>query len=259
MGLTYKSLPKRSTEEVDYFGYMGNHSASLRARSRNRSRPSLVNSAFRRTPSRNISTRCKAPHYQSPERTCRLDAYRYHIDDLIRRSPKITAVRIGTQLRAFVDPDLEISQRALREYVPIAGVRSLARRRSCERTIFRATKCSLTSRPSNSSYRACSPSFTVRRSPELQRPVVCARVVARRSGSTLRRHPGRRRALRRRSQVGVFDNAKTAVTRILRGRIAKRTKPFAPSAVAWRWQWSTQRPPKVTKRRRRGRQWFHRG
>ena len=40
----------------------------------------------------------QAPQYQNPKRTFRLDAYRYQIDDLIRRSPKITAVRIGTQL-----------------------------------------------------------------------------------------------------------------------------------------------------------------
>lgn len=59
----------------------------------------------------------QAPQYQSVKRTCFLDAYRYHIDDLIRRSPKITAVRIGVQLRSFVDPDLQISERTLRTYV----------------------------------------------------------------------------------------------------------------------------------------------
>jgi hypothetical protein len=59
----------------------------------------------------------QAPNYQSPNRTSRLDAHCYHIDNLIRCSPKITAVRIGNQLRAFVDPDLEISQRALCGYV----------------------------------------------------------------------------------------------------------------------------------------------
>lgn len=58
-----------------------------------------------------------APHFHSSPRSCRLDAYRYHIDDLIRRSPKITAVRIGSQLRAYVDPDLQIGERALRAYV----------------------------------------------------------------------------------------------------------------------------------------------
>ena len=57
------------------------------------------------------------PQHDGFKRTSRLERYRYHIDDLIRRSPKITAVRIGNQLRAFVDPDLQISERSLREYV----------------------------------------------------------------------------------------------------------------------------------------------
>ncbi len=59
----------------------------------------------------------QAPQHPGVQRACRLDAYCYHIDNLIRRSPKITAVRIGSQLRAFVDPDLQIGERALREYV----------------------------------------------------------------------------------------------------------------------------------------------
>lgn len=59
----------------------------------------------------------QAPEHPGLKRTRRLDAYCYHIDNLIRRSPKITAVRIGNQLRAFVDPDLQISERALREFV----------------------------------------------------------------------------------------------------------------------------------------------
>ena len=59
----------------------------------------------------------QAPQRQALKRASRLDACRYHIDDLIRRSPKITAVRIGTQLHAFVDPDLQISGSALRKYV----------------------------------------------------------------------------------------------------------------------------------------------
>lgn len=47
----------------------------------------------------------------------RLDTYRRQIDDLILGSPRITAVRVRTQLQAYVDPDLQISQRALRAYV----------------------------------------------------------------------------------------------------------------------------------------------
>jgi len=59
----------------------------------------------------------QSPQHPGLKRAPRLEAYRYHIDDLLRRSPKITAVRIGAQLRAFVDPDLQVSERSLREYV----------------------------------------------------------------------------------------------------------------------------------------------
>lgn len=59
----------------------------------------------------------QSPQHPGLKRAPRLDAYRYHIDNLLRRSPKITAVRIGAQLRAFVDPDLQVSERSLREYV----------------------------------------------------------------------------------------------------------------------------------------------
>jgi transposase len=59
----------------------------------------------------------QAPEHPGIDRSCRLDAYRYHIDELLHRSPRITAVRIGAQLRAYVDEDLQIGERALRYYV----------------------------------------------------------------------------------------------------------------------------------------------
>jgi hypothetical protein len=58
-----------------------------------------------------------APQHQGVYRGCRLDAYRYHIEAWLRRSPRITAVRIGALLRSQVDEDLQISERSLREYV----------------------------------------------------------------------------------------------------------------------------------------------
>jgi hypothetical protein len=97
----------------------------------------------------------QAPQCQSPKRTYRLDAYRYHIDDLLRRSPKITAVRIGAQLRAFVDPDLEISERALRKYVADRRRESWAKKRSCVRSTSQPIRCSSTSRPSTWSSAVC--------------------------------------------------------------------------------------------------------
>lgn len=59
----------------------------------------------------------RAPQHGGIERECRLAPYRYHIDGWLRQSPRITAVRIGALLRERVDEDLQISERSLREYV----------------------------------------------------------------------------------------------------------------------------------------------
>jgi transposase len=50
-------------------------------------------------------------------RPSRLDIYRTHIDDLLRSTPKITAVRIGSYLRQNVDHELAVGESALRAYV----------------------------------------------------------------------------------------------------------------------------------------------
>jgi transposase len=47
----------------------------------------------------------------------RLDTYRTHIDELLRTTPKITASRIGSWIKQNVDHELQIGERALREYV----------------------------------------------------------------------------------------------------------------------------------------------
>jgi transposase len=46
-----------------------------------------------------------------------LDPYSAQIDELIRSTPKITAVRIGSWLRQNVDPSLDVDERTLRVYV----------------------------------------------------------------------------------------------------------------------------------------------
>src|ERR1019366_2554310 len=46
-----------------------------------------------------------------------LDRYATHVDELIRSTPKITAVRIGSYLRQNVDAELHVDERTLREYV----------------------------------------------------------------------------------------------------------------------------------------------
>jgi transposase len=59
----------------------------------------------------------QAPEHPGIDRSCRLDVYRYHIDEWLHRSPRITAVRIGALLRERVDEDLQIGERAMRYYV----------------------------------------------------------------------------------------------------------------------------------------------
>ena len=51
------------------------------------------------------------------QRPRRLDAYCAVIDELLRSTPKITAKRVGSVLRERYDPELQISERALRQYV----------------------------------------------------------------------------------------------------------------------------------------------
>jgi transposase len=46
-----------------------------------------------------------------------LDPYQSHIDGLLRRTPRITAVRIGRYLRENVDPSLRYEESTLRKYV----------------------------------------------------------------------------------------------------------------------------------------------
>jgi hypothetical protein len=54
----------------------------------------------------------QSPQRPGLRRACRLDVYRHRIDNLLRRSSKIKAVRIGAQLRAFVDSDMHVSERS---------------------------------------------------------------------------------------------------------------------------------------------------
>jgi transposase len=57
------------------------------------------------------------PKSTSKRRPKLLDPYSRQIDELIRSTPKITAVRIGSWLRQNVDPLLDVDERTLRVYV----------------------------------------------------------------------------------------------------------------------------------------------
>lgn len=169
----------------------------------------------------------QAPQCQSPKRTYRLDAYRYHIDDLIRRSPKITAVRIGTQLRAFVDPDLEISERALRKYVA-SRRREIVGREAFVRALYV---------PGDQMQFDFTPVDLVVAGVLTRVQLFVARLSY--SGRLFARVSFREDQVALFAgilgavvhfggvpRVGVFDNAKTAVTRILRGRNREENEAF---------------------------------
>ena len=62
--------------------------------------------------------RCDEPPLRKANaRSFKLDRFESQIDELLRTTPKITAVRIGTYLRANVDPDIRIDESTLRKYV----------------------------------------------------------------------------------------------------------------------------------------------
>ena len=62
--------------------------------------------------------RCDEPPRCKPRnRVHMLDPFQSHIDDLLRRSPRITAVRIGRYLRENVDATVRVDESTLRKFV----------------------------------------------------------------------------------------------------------------------------------------------
>jgi len=57
------------------------------------------------------------PQVKTAVRTSEVDAYRTHIDDWLRESPRIAARRIRSLLHERVDANISIGERALRRYV----------------------------------------------------------------------------------------------------------------------------------------------
>jgi transposase len=169
----------------------------------------------------------QAPQHPGVKRACRLDVYRYHIDDLIRRSPRITAVRVGTQLRAFVDPDLQISERALRAYVANRRREIVAREAFVRALYVPGDQMQFDFTPvdlvvagvlrrvhlfvARLSY---SGRFFARLSFREDQVALFAGIL----GAVV--HFGGV------PRVAIFDNAKTAVTRILRGRNREENEAF---------------------------------
>lgn len=171
---------------------------------------------------------------ETPPRTAQLvrpkvlDPYRSHIDELIRSTPRITAARIGSYLRQNVDADLCVGERALRVYV--------ADRRKVlvpKEAFIRATYA-----PGDQSQFDFSPMsvylagvlvvvqlfvlrlsysgrFMARASMRCDQPALFAGLL---SGFT---------AFGGVTRSAIFDNASTAVTRVLRGRCRTENEAFA--------------------------------
>jgi len=156
-----------------------------------------------------------------------LDPYQSHIDQWLRSSPRITAKRIGTLLRERVDPELRIGERALRQYV--------AQRR-------------ILIRPKEAFVRAVyAPGDQVQFDFTPVQAIVAGVLMKLELFVMRLSYSGRlfARASRRCDQLalftglleglvafgglpreGVFDNAKIAVTRVLRGRNREENRVF---------------------------------
>jgi len=168
-----------------------------------------------------------------PKRTAKpreklLDRHQSQIDALIRSTPKITAVRIGSYLRQNVDPELAVDERTLREYVADrravfipkeAFVRASYAPGDQSQFDFSPMQVYLGGvlakvelfvvRLSYSAY------FAARASMHCDQPALFAGLL---SGF---------RALGGLTRSAVFDNATTAVTRVLRGRNREENEAFA--------------------------------
>lgn len=168
------------------------------------------------------------PQRKEPLHTSTLDPYQIHIDALLRSTPKITAVRIGTYLRQNVDANIRIGQSALRAYVAkrrtiIAPPEAFIRARyapgdqaqfdfSPMTVLLNGVETKIQLFVMRLSY---SGRIFARASLREDRPSLFAGVLAALCsfGGVPRR--------------AVFDNATTAVTRILRGRERVENNAFA--------------------------------
>ena len=157
-----------------------------------------------------------------------LDRYATHIDELLRSTPKITAVRVGSYLRQNVDSELNVDERTLREYVA-ARRAVLVPREAFVRALYA---------PGDQSQFDFSPMsvllagvlvvvqlfvvrlsysgrFMARASMRCDQPSLFAGLLA---GFM---------AFGGLTRTSIFDNASTAVRRILRGRNRAENEAFA--------------------------------
>ncbi len=147
-----------------------------------------------------------------------LDRYMTHIDELLRSTPKITAVRIGSYLRQNVDVDVVVDQRTLRKYVAARRAMLVPREAFVRATYAPGGQSQFDFSPMSvylggvlvvvqlSVLRlSFSGRFMARASLRCDQPALFAGLLA---GFT---------AFGGLTRTAIFDNASTAVKRILRG------------------------------------------
>lgn len=169
-----------------------------------------------------------SPKRVDQQRQSRLDTYRTHIDELLRSTPKITAVRIGSYLRQNVDHELAVGQSALRAYV------------AARRCVIQPKEAFIRARygPGDQAQFDFSPMTVLLDGVETVVQLFSMRLSY--SGRTFARTSLREdrpslfagllaafEAFGGLPRYAVFDNAKTAVTRILRGRDREQNDAFA--------------------------------
>jgi transposase len=170
---------------------------------------------------------CDPPRRLAFQRARVLDRYRSTISELLRQTPKLTAARIGALLRQRYGPEMLISERSLREYVAecrseLVPKEAFVRAKyapgdqaqfdfSPMRAIIGGTEVELQVFVMRLSY--CG-HFYARTSHRQDQPALFAGLLeaARFFGGLPR--------------VAIFDNAKTAVRRILKGREREENSAF---------------------------------
>ena len=156
-----------------------------------------------------------------------LDRYATHIDELIRSTPKITAVRVGSYLRQTVDSEFRVGERALRQYIAARRAVLVPREAFVRASYAPGDQSQFDFSPMSVllagvvvvvqlfvvrlSY---SGRFMARASIRCDQPSLFAGLL---TGFT---------AFGGLTRTSIFDNASTAVTRVLRGRNRAENEAF---------------------------------
>lgn len=160
-------------------------------------------------------------------RPCRLDPYRTTVLELLRSTPRITAKRIGTVLRRQYDPELMVSERSLREYVAKCRSELVPKEAFVRASYAPGDQAQFDFSPMTAKIAGApvqlhvfvmrlsySGHFYARASYREDRPALFAGIL------------GAVQFFGGLPRVAVFDNAKTAVKRILRGREREENDAF---------------------------------